>query len=113
GPPHVAHAGIVDEDVDPAEDIDRGLHRGVDVGALRDIAAHGNRRVADRGRGRARGLPIDVDAGNAPAFPPQRGGTALAEARRCTGDERNLVVETHATFPPAARPAVVPLISRV
>src|SRR5262249_5190941 len=40
-------------------------------------------------------------------------GNALAEARCRAGDERNLVVETHATLPLAARPAVVPLISRI
>src|SRR5262249_46089572 len=107
----VAHAGIVDEDVDRAEGVDRGLHRGVDVGALRDVAAHGNRLVADRRRGVARGLSVDVDDGNARAFAREGGGNALAGARAPTGDERNLVVETHVTFPLAALPAVVLLLA--
>src|SRR5262249_31616564 len=73
------------------------FHRGVHVGALRDIAAYRDGRVADRCRGRARGLPIDIDDGNARAFAREGGGNALAETRCSAGDERNLVVETHAT----------------
>src|SRR5262249_46126208 len=81
---------------DPSECIDRGVDRGVDVGALRDVAAHGDRLVADRRRSLARGLPIDIDDGNARTLAREGGGNALAEARCRAGDERNLLVETHA-----------------
>jgi hypothetical protein len=99
--PDVAHAGIVDEDVDRPEGIDRGLHRGINVGALRDIAAHGNGLVADGGCRCPRGPLVDVDDGNTRALPRERLGNALAETGSGAGHQRNLVVETHvASFPP-------------
>ncbi len=100
-PPDMAHAGVVDEDVDRPECIDRGLDRGIHVGALGDVAAHGDGLVADRGRGRTRGPLIDVDDGNARAFARESFGDALAEARAGTGHQRNLVVETHVVSFPA------------
>ncbi len=63
-----------------SEGIDRGLHRGIDIGALRDIAAHRDRLVADRRRGLARGRSIDVDDGNARALAREGFGDTLAEA---------------------------------
>src|SRR5262249_5031540 len=97
--------GVVDENIDRSERIDRGVDRGVDVGGPRDIAAHRNRLVADRRGGRARGLPIDVDDGNARALTREGCGNALAEGRCSAGAERNLVAERHATIPLMALPA--------
>jgi len=94
-PPDVAHSGIVDEDVDRSEGIDRGLHRGINVGALRDVAAHGNGLVADGGCRSPRGPLVDVDDGDARALARERLGNALAKTRSGTGHQRNLVVETH------------------
>jgi hypothetical protein len=98
GPPHVTHAGIVDEEVYSSECIDGGSHRRVHIRALRDIAAHRNRLVADRSGSFACGLLVDVDDGDARTLPSERLGDALAEARCGAGHQRNFVVETHAVF---------------
>ena len=42
----VERAGVVDEDVDRAELLDRARDRGVDLGAVRDVAANGERPSA-------------------------------------------------------------------
>jgi hypothetical protein len=98
-PPHVAHSGIVDEDVDSPERIDGRLYGCVHVGALRHVAAQRDRLVADRGGGLARGLLVDVDDGHARALARERLGDAVAKARCGAGNQRNLVVETHACLP--------------
>src|SRR5262249_44071134 len=97
GPPHVAHAGVVDENVDSPKSVDGRLDAGLYVRALGDVAAHGDRLVADRGRGLPRRLGIDVDDRNTRALARKRLGDAFAEARCRAGDERNLVVKTHGT----------------
>src|SRR5262249_44706066 len=99
GPPHVAHAGVVDENVDSPKRVDGRLDAGLYVRALGDVAAHGDRLVADRSCGLPRRLGIDVDDRNTRAFACERLGDAFAEARCRAGDERNLVVETHAGPP--------------
>jgi hypothetical protein len=95
----VTHAGVVDENVDSPKGVDGRLDAGLYVRALGDVAAHGDRLVADRSRGLPRRLGIDVDDRNTRAFACERLGDAFAEARCRAGDERNLVVETHAAFP--------------
>jgi hypothetical protein len=106
GPPHVAHAGIVDEDVDSPKGVNGRLDRGVHVYALRDVATHRNRLVADRSRGLPRSGGVDVDDRNTRALACECLGDAFAETRCRAGDERNLVVEAHGPFlscSPAAR----------
>jgi len=95
----MAHSGIVNEDVDSSERIDGRLCRCVHVGPLRHVAAQRDRLVADRRGGLARGLLVDVDDGHLRALARECLGDALTKARCGAGDQRNLVVETHARLP--------------
>jgi hypothetical protein len=91
----VTRAGIVHQNVDRAEGVERDCDRVLDIGSLRDIAAHGNRLVACAGRDRARSLLVDIDDGHPGAFARKGLHYALAEARSPAGHQRNLVLETH------------------
>ena len=105
----VTDPGIVDEDVNAAERIDRRLDRRVHIVSARDVTNDRNGRVADRSCCLPRGGFVDVGERNARALPGKEFGNALAKARGPAGDERNPVVETHGVLPGIYVPwAVIP-----
>jgi hypothetical protein len=103
-------AGVVDQDVEPAEGADRpldeALHVAVD-GHVRLVefgrAAGGDDLVGDA---RAAG-PVDVVDDEVRALLGETLGDALAEARSGAGDDRDLGLESHVLVsPPMDRRAI-------
>jgi hypothetical protein len=97
----VGVAGIVDHHVDAAEGVHCRPDHLVDLGALRHVDAHGDRRLADGVGYALRALDVQVGDHDLGALLGETFRDALAEARRRAGDDRDLVFETchDALFP--------------
>ena len=76
-------AGVVHQDVEPAERLKRGGDRGADGGVVGDT----RRDVSHLGRQRARALGGQVKDHDGGAFGGERGGDGRADAGRTAGNE--------------------------
>ena len=92
----VADAGVVDQDVEPAEVRLGGLDHRAHVGGLADVDTQRPRRVADaRGHVAARPRRLQVGDQHLRAFGDELARDAGAEARAAAGDDRHLVLQSH------------------
>jgi hypothetical protein len=88
-------AGIVDQDVQPSEGRERRLDGRVDILLAHDVAADGERALADPGRGCLGGALVEVEHSHARAFARKCLGHAGADAGTRAGDDRGFVGKTH------------------
>ena len=104
----MADAGIVDQDVERAEGLERRRDRGIDIGAFCHVAAHEDRILADRRR-RPRGRLSPPHRAPRPSrLRARRSPRSRPHARSRAGDDGNLVRKTHVSLPTfylAATPA--------
>jgi hypothetical protein len=95
----VAVAGVVDQDVEPAEGADRGLDHGLDLAAPGDVGVDEDGATAGRpdrlGHGAA-GVVVDIGDHHGRPLPGKELCDALAEARAGPGYHRHLVLQAHA-----------------
>ncbi len=85
--------GVVDEDVELREPLDRGREQAVAVVARRDVAAHGERGVERRGH-RLGGVAVDVGDDDARALGGVALGDRAADPAGAAGDDRDLAAQT-------------------
>jgi hypothetical protein len=92
-------AGIVEEAVDAAERVDRGLHIGLYFGRLGDVGGDGDRVAAmlahDAGGGRGR-RAVAIDRDHFRAMPCEGHAGRASDAVAAAGDECDLAGEVHA-----------------
>src|SRR6185369_2780047 len=91
----VAHAGVVDEDVEAVEALDRGPDHRLDVGGPRHVGADAFGVRAERVGDPARAVAVAVGDDHARALGDELPGDALAESRGRTGDDGDLSCESH------------------
>jgi hypothetical protein len=96
----VADAGVVDEDIEPAEAGDGVIEELLDVGAAADVAAEGD--VAgiraggvELGGGFVEMGLLDVDEGELRAFASEAERDAGSDAAAAAGDQCYAVLEDH------------------
>ncbi len=83
-------AGVVDEDVEPAEPLHRLAYGTRGIGRVPDISAHRQDRV--RGERRRRGIEVLLLApgdGNPGPTPDERAGNRQPDPARTSGDDRD------------------------
>ena len=93
-------AGVVDQDVDPAELVDDALHRGLRGGGVDDVAADADRAgtvgEVEAARGVGGGGLVEVEDRDRGALAGEALGDAEADASGCSGDDGDAAVEpTH------------------
>ena len=86
-------AGVVHEDVDLPERVDRLLDDLVAGARLRQVARHGHRLALDLARGLLGDVAVDVVDGHLRAFGREQLRGGAADAARGSGDDRGLAVE--------------------
>ena len=84
---------IVDEDVDVAEGSPGARDQIGHVGAVADVAADETDRAAEPRHGLGAGLLVDIGDDHACALIEEAAGDGMADAPRCSGDDRDLVFE--------------------
>ena len=95
----VAHAGVVDEDVEAAEALLRRLDHRLDVGGAGDVGAHAEGGVAEHGVDPCRALAVAVGDDHLRAFGDELARDAFAESGRRAGDDRDPACEPHVVSP--------------
>src|SRR5581483_8731746 len=98
---HRPAAGVVDEDVDPPEDVEGGGDRRLQFRAEPDIGHHrmeGGTTAEPAGQLLERG-PVPVDRQDPHAGAEQTSGDLLAHAPGGTGDQRHALCVAHAPTP--------------
>ena len=96
------HAGVVDQDVEPAKLADGLADHAGDVGALRDVGFDGDgvrARLAHRRGGVLSAGGVDVDDGDAGALARHLKGDAASDPHAAAGDQRHPAFELHASGP--------------
>src|ERR1019366_3253605 len=83
----VAHAGVVDEDVEAAETFVHGLDHRLDVGTDGDVGTNAERRGAEPGRRAQRAFAITIDDDDPGALGDELLRDAFAEAGRGASNE--------------------------
>ena len=102
------HAGIVDEDVEPAEGIQRILNRALDAGRVANVHLDRN-GLRERGREGLRLWGIDVSDHHGGAVGGKGGGDRPPDAARRAGDNATSPLRSHFTGSPP-RPDPMPVM---
>jgi hypothetical protein len=85
--PGQVDAGVVENDVQPAPALDRGVGVGAHLLGVGDVGGHGKRGVADLVRRHGGRLAVDVNAGDPGALLDEPDGGGLADAGTRPGDD--------------------------
>jgi hypothetical protein len=86
-------SGVVDDDVELAPGVDRGLHERVRRAVLREVAGVHDGLAGDLGRRLLRDVAVEVVDHHARAVLGQQLGRRAADPARRSGDDRHLVVQ--------------------
>ena len=88
-------AGVVQQDVEPAEACDRRVHAGLGEGACGDVARHEVRRRAEFGRQCGARRLVAVGEHHACALQDEAAHTGRTDAVGAAGDQGNAILQFH------------------
>jgi len=95
----MGRAGVVDDDVDMAQRIDRSARGALDLGAARNVGMNRHRRRTEPFGGRIGDVAFQVQACDPGALADERFGDAEPEPLPRAGDQRGLAFQSHGENP--------------
>ena len=92
-------AGVADQDVEPSEGLDRGIHSGLDLPVARDVAWHGQGVRPDLAGQFGDAVFAARNQHHLGAGLGQDAGGGFADAAACAGNQRDFVCQIGHVWP--------------